>query len=64
MIEYHTLDCAITAAGLTLVEFYCPECGYRWWIEQARIYKGALCMHGANLRQRTGYKTHIRLSDF
>lgn len=58
-------DSPITAAGLTLVEFSCPECGHRWWEEEKAVYEGVLgCLHGLKKRRRTDYITRIRLSDF
>ena len=43
------------------------QCGLRWWIEDIKETPELSliqCRHGKEFSRPTGYKTHIRLSDF
>ena len=69
MIEQSGFKSPITAEGLTLVEYSCFHCGFRWWVEETKERLElprhlTHCRHGKEFSRQTGYTTHIRLCDF
>ena len=69
MTEQTRVKSPITAEGLTLVEYSCFHCNFRWWMEEIKELRElpshlTHCRHGKEFSRPTGYKTHIRLSDF